>query len=237
MRDTPTLKLAGAEFIPDSTGALFWRAESTLVVADLHFEKGSSFAARGVLLPPFDTRETLDRLEAVVTRFQPRRVIALGDSFHDRAAALRLASSDARRVARLVGTRDWIWIVGNHDPEPPSELGGTIAHSVHIGGLVFRHVPEPFDAGQGEIAGHLHPAARVVVRGRRFRRRCFATDGRRVILPAFGAFTGGLDLATPAFDGLFETGLTAWLLGERRTYPFPIRRGAPAELSNLSVTI
>ncbi len=218
--------LPGALLHPDPSGALYWPDEATLVVADLHFEKGSAFAARGVLLPPYDTRATLARLRDACRRYRPRRVIALGDSFHDRNAAERLSSEDSAALSALVNAHDWIWIAGNHDPMPPKSLGGAVVSAARIGPLVFRHVPSAGGAHDflGELSGHLHPCASITVRGRRFRRRCFASDARRVILPAFGAFTGGLDLEDEAFDGLFGGPLTAWLLGERGAYPVRVRR-------------
>lgn len=211
--------LAGAAVRLDTSGALFWPAEETLVVADLHLEKGSSAATRGRFLPPYDTRATLTALEAVVRRLSPRRVIALGDSFHDRTAEGRLLSGDGERIRALTGSVDWLWVTGNHDPEPPRLLGGSACDLVAIGPVVFRH--EPTVAGDaGEVAGHLHPCARVGVRGRSLRRRAFATDGQRCVLPAFGAYTGGLNVLDRAYLGLFDRSrLIAWMIGDDRVYP------------------
>src|SRR5450432_3075504 len=136
-----SMDIAGVGLIADLSGALFWEEQSLLVVSDLHLEKGSSFAARGVLLPPFDTVATLGRLAAVVARHDPRMVIALGDSFHDRAAHDRLSGPDRDAIAALQARRDWIWISGNHDPALPSGLGGVVADAVAIGGIAFRHQP------------------------------------------------------------------------------------------------
>ena len=144
--------------VADLSGALFWEEQSLLVVSDLHLEKGSSFAARGVLLPPYDTVATLGRLAAVIARHDPRMVIALGDSFHDRDAHDRLSAPDRDAIAALQARRDWIWISGNHDPALPSDLGGVVASEVAIGPIAFRHEPT---GAAGEIAGHLHPKARV----------------------------------------------------------------------------
>ena len=155
--------IAGATFLADLSGALFWKEQSLLVVSDLHLEKGSSFAARGVLLPPYDTVATLSRLAAVIARHDPRMVIALGDSFHDRDAHERLSVPDRDALAALQARRDWIWISGNHDPALPSDLGGVVAREVAIGAIMFRHEPT---GAAGEIAGHLHPKARVPTRGR-----------------------------------------------------------------------
>ncbi|MDQ0503501.1 ligase-associated DNA damage response endonuclease PdeM [Xanthobacter agilis] len=230
--DSPPLSparigLAGAELLLDPSGAALWVEERLLVVADMHLEKGSAFARRGQMLPPFDTRETLDRLGRLVARHQPRTVVALGDSLHDRWAGERLDADARGRLRTLAAAVELIWIAGNHDPAP-HDLGGRCAEMLSIGPLRFRHEPE-LDARAGEVCGHLHPAARVVVRGRGVRRRCFVTDGARLVLPAFGAFTGGLDVSAPAISGLFGPGaFDVHLLGEDRTFRLPAPRlGAP----------
>jgi hypothetical protein len=199
-------------------GALWWADLRLLVVADLHLEKGSSFARRGQLVPPYDTVETLSRLTRLIARLQPRTVVALGDSFHDDDGAARLSAGD-RAVLKGVQTgRDWIWIAGNHDREKPAGLGGAAMDELAIGKLVFRHEPL-VGVAEGEIAGHLHPCARVYGRGKSVRRRCFAGDGFRLILPAFGAYAGGLDVLDPAFAGLFaEESFRAFVLGDERVY-------------------
>lgn len=208
-------------------GALWWADEGMLVVADLHFEKGSSFARRGQLLPPYDTGETLARLTRLVRRFQPRLVVALGDSFHDGEAAARLHAHDRDDLVALQAGRDWVWIAGNHDPGTPAGLGGMALDMLAVGRLVFRHEPR-VGLAEGEIAGHLHPAARVYGRGRSARRRCFAGDGYRLILPAFGAYAGGLDVLDPAFDGLFAAAtFRAFMLGDDRVYPVGPRALGP----------
>ena len=150
--------IADVTFLADLSGALFWQEQRLLVVSDLHLEKGSSFAARGVLLPPYDTVATLSRLAAVIARHDPRMVIALGDSFHDRDAHERLSAPDRDALSAMQARRDWIWISGNHDPALPSDLGGVVASEVAIGPIMFRHEPT---GAAGEIAGHLHPKARV----------------------------------------------------------------------------
>lgn len=213
------LRLAGVRVELDPAGGLVWAAEKLLVVADLHFEKGSAAAVRGLFLPPYDTGITLGLIEALVARHKPERVIALGDSFHDRRAEERLAPADAVRIQKLTGACDWTWIAGNHDPEPPRELGGRALSELAIGPLVFRHAPARGGCA-GEVAGHLHPAAKVVVRGRSVRRRAFASDGRQLVMPALGAFTGGLNVLDPAFRGLFPgRAFHAWMLGEDRVHP------------------
>jgi len=217
------LRCDGALLIADAAGALVWPEQSLVVVADLHLEKGSALARRGTLLPPYDTRSTLVRLETILRRWRPRRVISLGDGFHDARASARLASEDRQRLAALVAAHDWLWVAGNHDPTPPSDLGGRIEAAVEIGRVVMRHVPDG-GPGRAEVAGHLHPAASVTVRGRRLRRRCFVADDRRLLLPAFGSYAGGLDVFDPAIAGLFEGGFRAALLGERSVHTVPHHR-------------
>ena len=217
-----TITVADVSFVADFSGALFWEAQRLLVVSDLHLEKGSSFAARGVLLPPYDTIATLSRLAAVIARHDPRMVIALGDSFHDRNAHERLSEPDREALAALQVRRNWIWISGNHDPELPSDLGGVVATEVAIGPIRFRHEPT---GASGEIAGHLHPKARVPTRGRSIERRCFASDGERAVMPAFGAYTGGLSIRDAAFAKIFGSpGFMAHVLGDNRVHAFAAAR-------------
>lgn len=216
------LDIAGVSLQADLSGALFWEEQRLLVVSDLHLEKGSSFATRGVLLPPYDTIATLSRLAAVISRHKPRVIVALGDSFHDRSAHGRLSAEDRDTVAALQAGRDWIWISGNHDPMLPPDLGGTVADEVAIGPITFRHEPTGSD---GEIAGHLHPKARVSARGRSLERRCFASDGMRAVMPAFGAYAGGLSIRDAAFAKIFpKNGFVAHLLGDRRVHAIAASR-------------
>jgi uncharacterized protein len=211
-----SIDVAGVTLVADLSGALFWEQERLLVVSDLHLEKGSSFAARGVLLPPYDTVATLGRLASVIARHDPRTVIALGDSFHDRNAHDRLSVPDRDAIAVLQVRRDWIWISGNHDPSLPSDLGGIVASEVAIGAIAFRHEPT---GAAGEIAGHLHPKACVATRARWIERRCFVSDGERAVMPAFGAYTGGLSIRDAAFSKIFQTpGFMAHVLGDNRLH-------------------
>jgi uncharacterized protein len=212
----------GVTLVADLSGALFWEEHRLLAVSDLHLEKGSSFAARGVLLPPYDTAATLSRLAAVIMRYDPRMVIALGDSFHDRSAHERLSAPDRDALVVLQARRDWVWISGNHDPALPSDLGGTVATEIAVGKIAFRHEPTGV---AGEIAGHLHPKARVSTRGRSVERRCFACDGERAVMPAFGAYTGGLNIRDAAFAKIFRTpGFIAHVLGDRRLHSIAAAR-------------
>jgi len=218
----PIVAIAGATMVADLSGALYWEAERLLIVSDLHLEKGSSYAMRGVLLPPYDTVATLGRLGAVIARFDPKTVVALGDSFHDRDAHGRLSDANRDILAALQARRDWIWIAGNHDPDLPSDLGGSIAAEAMIGALAFRHEPT---GARGEIAGHLHPKARISRRGRSVERRCFAGDGQRVVMPAFGAYTGGLNIRDAAFARVFgSAAFTAHVLGDHRLHAIAASR-------------
>jgi DNA ligase-associated metallophosphoesterase len=220
------LIVAGVDLVADTGGALYWPEHGLLAVADLHLEKGSSFAQRGVLLPPYDTAATLARLAQLIARYAPRVVVALGDSFHDGRGPARLADTDRAVLKGLQRGRDWIWIAGNHDPDPAENIGGRFLATFRLGALTFRH--EPSELGDGEIAGHLHPVARVAGRGRAVGRRCFATDGRRMVMPAFGAYVGGLNVRDRAFAEVFRTlAFTAHLLGERRVYAVAARRCLP----------
>lgn len=222
LAETSTVTIAGVTLHADLSGAFFWEEERLLVVSDLHLEKGSSYALRGVLLPPYDTIATLGRLGAVIARHDPRTVIALGDSFHDRSAHDRLSPENRDVLAAFQVRRDWIWISGNHDPALPDNLGGVVASEVAIGPIVFRHEPT---GAAGEIAGHLHPKARVSTRGRSVERRCFAGDGQRVVMPAFGAYTGGLSIRDAAFAKIFGTiGFVAHVLGDNRLHAIAASR-------------
>jgi DNA ligase-associated metallophosphoesterase len=215
-----TIQVNGEELLLDAAGALYWPAEQTLVFADLHFEKGSSYGKRGQLLPPYDTRTTLKRIELLMNRYQPLRVLALGDSFHDAEASARLDAHERCTLMDFGARARWIWIAGNHDPQPPAWLDGTITEEAAIGGLVFRHEPGQ-NPEAGEIAGHLHPCATLTRRGRSLTRKCFVSDGLRLVMPAFGAYTGGLDIRATPVQSLFKGDFFAYLLGARRVYALP----------------
>ena len=212
------LHLAGERLMLDPSGVMMWPVESVLVVSDLHLEKGTSYARRGMLLPPWDTRVTLDRLAAQLRRWQPHTVIALGDSFHDRSGVARLAAADAERLGAMTGQARFIWVQGNHDPDPPDGIGGEPVIELTIGPLTFRH--EGIVSADGEICGHHHPKATVPVRGTNISRPCFVADARRLMMPAFGAYTGGLDVRSPDIRALFPRGGRAFLLGRERLFSF-----------------
>jgi DNA ligase-associated metallophosphoesterase len=219
MGEPAALRLNGADLLADLSGALIWPARRLLAVADLHLEKGSGFAARGQLLPPYDTAQTLARLVDAIERHDPETVICLGDSFHDGRAAQRLGREDGERLAGLIRARRWIWIAGNHDPAPPVDLGGMVQEEQILGPLIFRHIAAAA-ASPGEVSGHFHPKAALSWRGRRLGGRCFIGDERRLILPAFGAYAGGLDIRDPAIAGLFGGRARIHILGQRRLHSF-----------------
>jgi DNA ligase-associated metallophosphoesterase len=206
------LTLAGAALRARATGALWWAAERLLCVADLHLGKAERIARRGgALLPPYETAETLDRLAAEIARLAPAVVVCLGDSFDDDAAAAALDAAHAARLTALAAGRDWVWIAGNHDPGP-LELPGRHLAELRRGPLVFRHAARA-DAAAGEVSGHWHPKVRLPVGGRAVTRAAFLHDARRLILPAFGAFTGGLRADHPALLALFAPPARAILTG------------------------
>ena len=195
------------EIVACPTGVAFVPAARTVLVADLHLEKGTSYARRGVMLPPHDTAITLERLAAALERWCPARVVALGDSFHDADGPGRMRLPDRRSLANVQRGREWVWVTGNHDPLDadaplPAGMEGEVVDEMEESGLILRH--EPRTGATGEIAGHLHPKAAIVLGGRRIRRSCFAGDAHRMILPSFGAYTGGLSVFHRAFAGLFE---------------------------------
>ncbi|WP_428152929.1 ligase-associated DNA damage response endonuclease PdeM [Brevundimonas sp.] len=223
-----SVRIAGEACVLRCSGALWVPAHRALVVADLHLEKGSAFAVRGQLLPPYDSRATLDKLEAEIDDLDSAMVVLLGDSFHDTKAIPRMAAEDRARLDRLAAGRDWLWLEGNHDREAlardadaATRLPGRIVGDMALGALRLTHEPEPLTADddrRGEVAGHLHPAAKVAAYGRGVRRPCFVTDGSRIVLPAFGAFTGGLNVRDPAIADLFAAPPLAAALGRDRVH-------------------
>lgn len=220
-----SVRVMGELCVLRCSGALWLPAFGTLVAGDLHLEKGSAFAARGQMLPPYDSRATLDRLEAEIAELKPDRIVLLGDSFHDSKSVGRMAQDDRARLDRLAFGRDWVWLEGNHDREAltvadadvVSRLPGRVVGDLRLGALYLTHEPM-IHAEAGEVAGHLHPCARVIAHARMVRRPAFVTDGRRVILPAFGAFTGGLNVLDPAIAALFATPPMVAALGKDRVH-------------------
>jgi DNA ligase-associated metallophosphoesterase len=187
---------AGETFEATPSGALFWRARRALLVADLHLEKASWFARFGQFLPPYDSHATLTDLATEIERSGATRLYCLGDSFHDAFGCDRLPAKARALLTELTASLDWTWIVGNHDPGFADHCGGLIEDEVELGGVILRHeaiVGEP----RPEISGHFHPKFRVHVRGRHVSRRCFVVSPSKIIMPAFGALTGGLDAHHP----------------------------------------
>ncbi len=211
------MRLREAEVLLRPSGALWIAQARMLVVADLHLEKGSSYAARGQMLPPYDTRETLGRLRAEAERLAPEIIVLLGDTFHDRASEGRLASDDAERLRDLAKARTLVWVVGNHDADGPRDLPGDIADELSLLGLTLRHEPQP-GLQRGEVAGHLHPCARVASAKGSVRRRCFVSDAERMIVPAFGAYAGGLNVLDKAYAGMFARAPLTGALGADRVH-------------------
>ena len=217
------LSICGKSLLADASGAVFWPGESLLIVADLHLEKASAFAERGRMLPPYDTRETLLKLAETIDRYEPRTVVALGDSLHDVNGATRIADDDVRILHMLQENRSWLWVTGNHDPKVASRLGGKVVTDITLEGLILRHEPRTGRITH-EIAGHLHPAAKLSMYGHTLRRPCFIGNGRRLVMPAFGAFTGGLNVLDDAFEPLFGSdGFAVWMLGQEGLYPVATR--------------
>jgi DNA ligase-associated metallophosphoesterase len=227
-RPSDVLLVRATPFTVMAEGALWQDDEKMLIVADLHLEKGSAYAARGRgLMPPYDTAATLALLSRLIARLNPRTVVALGDSFHDSRAGERIDVADVETLCALQKSRSWLWVAGNHDPEPPCCVEGDWQAEMRFRDVLLRHEPVA-GASPGEIAGHLHPVAKIYARGAGVRRRCVATDGVRAVLPAFGVYTGGLNVCDRVFGKLFRPGtLCAWMLGSNGVYRMPESRLAP----------
>jgi DNA ligase-associated metallophosphoesterase len=223
---TVEAKLSGVRIAALPEGALWIEEHKALVVSDLHLEKGSSYALRGQMLPPYDTHAVLMRLTDLMLRLSPEIIVSLGDSFHDSGGIARMDPRDRTLLNVLMSRCDWVWVEGNHDGKAPETLGGAVRDVLHLGSLVLRHEPTG-GAAPGEIAGHLHPAAKVAGRGGAVRKRCFALSHDRLVMPAFGAFTGGLNLCDAAFAPIFPDGAVALVLGRDKVLPAPAERLIP----------
>jgi uncharacterized protein len=213
------IHLAGERLMLDPLGGLFWPETGLLAVSDLHLEKGSSHARKGILLPPWDTHATLDKLTLLLRRWRPRIVVALGDSFHDAEGADRLPAAELARLTTMTDAHRFIWVLGNHDPHPHNGIGGDFVTEFATHPILFRHQALP-SADAGEVVGHHHPKATIPARGTTFTRPCFVTDSRRLMLPAIGAYTGGLDVRDAAIARLFPRGGRVFLLGRERLFSF-----------------
>ena len=217
---TEPLLLNGARLIADLSGALYWPDRSILIVSDMHLEKGSSFAAKGIPLPPYDTAVTLKRLAALCAGYKPHSVLCLGDNFHDSNGLERMGQADRALLEKLIETHNWIWIAGNHDPYLPEDLSGRRTIEETIGTLTFRHEASR-EAARGEISGHYHPSARVQTRQRYVSGRCFAYNNDKLIMPAFGALSGGLSVHDKAIRAVLGKRFDILFLGSRRIFRFP----------------
>lgn len=216
-----SLSFADHRFVPQPCGALFWPARNTLLLADLHFEKASFYGTHGQFLPPYDSIDTLTCLIDAVAATGATRVIALGDSFHDAGGAGRLPLPARDTLRRLTRDLDWLWLTGNHDDASAAVLGGRVAVEAVVDGIVLRHEAIPGDAAH-EISGHFHPKLRLVLRGRSVVRRCFALTPTKLVLPAYGVLTGGLDVADPAFARAVGSPLAALVATPERLLRFPV---------------
>lgn len=218
------LHIAGERLMLCPSGVLLWPSQGLLAVADLHLEKGSHHAARGRMLPPYDTRETLSRLAHTLRRHAPRRIVFLGDSFHDQDGPHRMGAEDRVLLTRLLAPLDIHWVLGNHDPCLPAHLPGATTDCLRLGPIAFRHIGGAALArfGEAEISGHYHPKASIAVRGGNVTRPCFLADPRRIVLPAFGAYTGGLDVRDPALAAFAPRGGRVFLLGRERLFSAPL---------------
>jgi DNA ligase-associated metallophosphoesterase len=186
------LSFAGHDFLADPQGALWWPARRALLVADLHLEKASWYAKLGQFLPPYDSQETLSALTELVDRTGAERLYCLGDSFHDKFGCDRLPDVARAMLLALTARLDWTWILGNHDPGFADHCGGSLIEELEVDGLILRHEADPADT-RPELSGHYHPKLRLQVKGKNVSRRCYVASGSKLILPAFGALTGGLD--------------------------------------------
>jgi DNA ligase-associated metallophosphoesterase len=215
------LSFAGRAFFAFPQGALFWPQRKALIVADLHFEKASWFARFGQMLPPYDSIATMSDLEALIIATQAKELWCLGDSFHDADGAARLEAQARQLCEKLAGELDWYWIVGNHDAAMASPPCGTVLAEAKVEGLMFRHEADPAET-RPELSGHFHPKLRLTLKGRHVARRCFVAGGKKLILPAFGALTGGLDVGHPEIRRATGAGAQALVPVADRLLRFPI---------------
>jgi DNA ligase-associated metallophosphoesterase len=212
---------SGHELMALPQGALFWPARRALLVADLHLEKSSWFARLGQMLPPYDSIATLSDLSAIAASTGAREIWCLGDSFHDAAGCDRLPPVARSLLTALTAATRWTWITGNHDPGFSDHCGGSIVEEAEVDGLILRHEADPAEA-RPELSGHFHPKLRITHRGRQVSRRCFVATETKLILPAFGSLTGGLDAHHPEIVRAVGTGAQALVPVQDRLLRFPI---------------
>jgi DNA ligase-associated metallophosphoesterase len=215
------LSFAGQDYFATPEGALHWPAQQALLVADLHLEKASWFARLGQFLPPYDSLATLQALEREIDRTEVRRLYCLGDSFHDRFGCDRLPAAARDLLASMTARIDWVWIVGNHDIGFIDHCGGRIEEECEVAGIILRHEAEEGDP-RPEVSGHFHPKLRLSLRGRSVSRRCFVASATKLILPAYGAFTGGLDAGHPEILKKVGAGASALVPSADRLLRFPL---------------
>jgi uncharacterized protein len=219
------IELAGLTFVPDLSGALYEPASQSLIVADLHLEQGTSLARRGIAVPPFDTAITMSVLENLIASLTIQSIYFLGDSFHDDGALVRLDETIMLRLQAITQQHQCVWIDGNHDAMDKVILGGDRVAEIKIGDIVLRHEPQKLQPTEFEIAGHLHPGAAIAQRGSLVRGKCFVSDYKRIILPAFGAYTGGFSIHAKPFGGLFDRDTAkVHLLARKGLHAFPFSR-------------
>jgi len=211
----------GVELAALGPGALYWPAREALLVADLHLEKASWYASGGQMLPPYDSIATLTELAALQARSHAREIWCLGDSFHDQKGCERLPSAARARLEALTAATRWTWITGNHDAILSDHCGGEIVEEAEVDGLVLRHQADPRDM-RPELSGHFHPKLRLSLRGRSVARRCFVASGTKLILPAFGALTGGMDADNPVIIRAVGGTAQALVPVENRLLRFPL---------------
>ncbi len=219
----PEFSFAGQIFRIVGDHGLYWPVQSALLFADLHLEKASWFAARGQMLPPYDSLATLRRIATLVGETDAQTVICLGDNFHDDAGSFRLQGEARDLLAALTARCHWVWITGNHDEHLPPSIGGHIVELLALGGVVMRHRAELRD-GRPELSGHFHPKIRVSARQRSISRPCFVRTASRLILPAFGALTGGLSVDHPEIAAITGGSGEALIANKGRVLVFPISR-------------
>ena len=210
-----SIKFAGHEFRPHPCGSLYWPAEDILIISDLHLEKGSSFVKRGLFLPPYDTTETLEKLQAICEKVQPRTLLFLGDVFHDHKALERMQETDRRILESLISHYKMVWIEGNHDPATAPQ-GIDVLQDFKIQNIIFRHI-----AGEDEgfeMSGHYHPCIKFSHKGQKVRRPCFLVSERKLIMPSFGAFTGGLDIHEEALQSVIGPTFKAYAMGHKNVH-------------------
>lgn len=224
----PSLEVKGERLVLLGDGTLFLPNHDTLVVADLHLEKGTALARRGQLLPPYDSLSTLQRLEKNLDQTRPSQVICLGDSFHTDAVSKAFGGPAYDLLHSMMARTQWVWLSGNHDPHPPQNLGGLSAQTINIGPIQFQHEPDTLNDETFQICGHLHPAHIINQRGKGVRKPCFVTDHNRMFLPAYGSLTGGLNISHHAFKPWLDIkSARIWMMGKHRLYEVtPSKRAA-----------